>query len=511
MPTDIKLKNSVTATNAPTSLQQGEVAINITDKKVWVGNAATTPVQLLGAGASGTFGALTVTSLTDSGNLTFTGTGNRITGDFSNATVANRVAFQTSTTNGNSIINVLPNGTGVNSDFRAFNNSDPTNSAFLSIGVVNAGTEARLNSSIAGTGTYLPMTFVTGGAERLRIDTSGNVGIGTSSPSVAAGLGLVLNGAGSQTRLAFKNTYTGDASTDGVQFALVNGTSAFIFQNRESDGTFAWETNSVERMRITSAGDVGIGTSSPAGAAGLALSITAGNTQARLTLKNTTTGDASTDGFQIGISTSGEALLDQRENLPMSFYTNATERMRIDSSGNLLVGRTSTTGNARFAMTTSSTSNLDYGFFVANSAGTRLIGVDNNGGFSTGVAAGSPYNATTGSAANVFINSDGVLLRSTSSLKYKTDVQDATHGLDEVMQLRPVTYKGKNDGELVFGGLIAEEVDAIGLKEFVQYAENGTPDALAYGNMVSLAFKAIQELKATVDAQAARIAALESN
>jgi hypothetical protein len=55
MPTTVKLKNSVTTTNALISLQQGEIAINITDKKVWVGNAATTPVQLLGTGANGSF------------------------------------------------------------------------------------------------------------------------------------------------------------------------------------------------------------------------------------------------------------------------------------------------------------------------------------------------------------------------------------------------------------------------------------------------------------------------
>jgi hypothetical protein len=109
------------------------------------------------------------------------------------------------------------------------------------------------------------------------------------------------------------------------------------------------------------------------------------------------------------------------------------------------------------------------------------------------------YNNTTGSAANVHVLSSGALIRSTSSIKYKTNVQNATHGLNEVMQLRPVTYKGINDGDLVFGGLIAEEVDAAGLTEFVQYADDGTPDALAYGNMVSLCVKAIQELKAEVD------------
>jgi hypothetical protein len=71
MATTIKLKNSVTTTNAPSSLVQGEVAINVTDKKVWVGNAATTPVQLLGTGA-----ALTCTTLTASGEITQSNTFN---------------------------------------------------------------------------------------------------------------------------------------------------------------------------------------------------------------------------------------------------------------------------------------------------------------------------------------------------------------------------------------------------------------------------------------------------
>jgi hypothetical protein len=122
------------------------------------------------------------------------------------------------------------------------------------------------------------------------------------------------------------------------------------------------------------------------------------------------------------------------------------------------------------------------------------------------------YNDTTGSAANVFITSGGSLTRSTSSLKYKTDVQNANFGLSDVLKLRPVTYKTKsvNDNGQTFGGLIAEEVDAAGLKEFVQYAEDGSPDALNYGNMVALAFKAIQELKTLVDTQAAEIAELKA-
>jgi hypothetical protein len=114
----------------------------------------------------------------------------------------------------------------------------------------------------------------------------------------------------------------------------------------------------------------------------------------------------------------------------------------------------------------------------------------------------SVYATTNAAAANVYVGSDGFIGRSTSSLKYKKDVQNATHGLADVLKLRSVTFKSKSEsnGDTVFGGFIAEEVDALGLTEFVQYADDGSPDALAYGNMVALLAKAIQELKAEFDA-----------
>jgi hypothetical protein len=116
---------------------------------------------------------------------------------------------------------------------------------------------------------------------------------------------------------------------------------------------------------------------------------------------------------------------------------------------------------------------------------------------------------TTANAANVAVLSAGNLRRSTSSRRYKNTISDATHGLAELLTLRPVTYKGNNDGETVFGGLIAEEVHDAGLTEFVQYAADGTPDSLAYGNMVSLCVKAIQELSAQVTALQAEVNALK--
>ena len=142
---------------------------------------------------------------------------------------------------------------------------------------------------------------------------------------------------------------------------------------------------------------------------------------------------------------------------------------------------------------------------LATSATSRLT-IDDAGRFRVP----NVYSSTTGSGANVNVASDGRMERSTSSRKYKNTIKDATHGLDDLLKLRSVTYKGNNDGDIVFGGLIAEEVHDAGLTEFVQYDDDNKPDALAYGNMVALCVKAIQELSAKNDALEAKVKALES-
>jgi hypothetical protein len=120
------------------------------------------------------------------------------------------------------------------------------------------------------------------------------------------------------------------------------------------------------------------------------------------------------------------------------------------------------------------------------------------------------YSTTTASAANVFVDSNGLLQRSTSSLRYKRDVRDYTRGIADVLKLRPVTYKGINDGDKVFAGLIAEEVAEAGLEEFVVRDSEDRPDALHYPQMVALAFAAIKEQDAEVKSLRARVAALEA-
>lgn len=181
-----------------------------------------------------------------------------------------------------------------------------------------------------------------------------------------------------------------------------------------------------------------------------------------------------------------------------------TERMRVTQGGDVGIGVTSI-ASTRLGIQGAGASSATNSLKCQNSAGYQLLMIRNDGLVQTGIDASltfAPYNLTTASAANVVVDNSGSFLRSTSSLKYKRDVADLPYGLSHVLQLRPVTYKSKNemDGETVFAGLIAEEVYQAGLPEFVQLAKDGSPDGLMYGNLVALLINAIKELSARVDA-----------
>jgi hypothetical protein len=147
--------------------------------------------------------------------------------------------------------------------------------------------------------------------------------------------------------------------------------------------------------------------------------------------------------------------------------------------------------------------NHSYALYVDNAGGgtaANRIWIDgpNGGECVIGPRVGASFfdsirlrtSATTASAANCFIDaSTQAIKRSTSSRKYKTNIENATFDRDALLALRPVTFHDRTehtdqgDDARRYLGLIAEEVDALGLSELVQYDADGKPDGVQYDRL----------------------------
>jgi hypothetical protein len=347
-------------------------------------------------------------------------------------------------------------------------------------GVVSGS--AGLKSTADSSGV---LALQTNGTTAVTVDTSQNVGIGTANPQAK----LHVNTTSAALYIGFGGNFDNYIQTNGNT----------IFTNYNA---------SAERMRIDSSGNVGIGTASPTSASGYGALTLGGSTGGLLSFKV-----GSTDTGYV-LATSSEFAFKGTTAIPATFYTNNTERVRIDSSGNVAIGTTATAGQ-RLTIASNGNSAAANAFYVYNSTPIALFTIRNDGAIYSGTAPASPYNLTTATAANMYVDSGGVVYRSTSSLRYKQNVQDYGKGLSDLAKLRPVTFnsKPKEDEENVdthtYAGFIAEEVHQAGLIEFVQYNNEGQPDALSYANMVALLTKSIQEQQALITQLQADVAALK--
>jgi Chaperone of endosialidase len=310
-----------------------------------------------------------------------------------------------------------------------------------------------------------PMTFATNSTERMRIDSSGNVLVGTTSNPASAGK-LTLSDSASETKFTINNTGTGGlqwwiGSTNNSSGAVGGGKLAFYDQ-----------TNNASRMVIDSSGNVGIGTTSPT------QKLQVSGTSLIGLFQSTTT-----DGY-IRIDETGGSnnifggynsvgFVGTSSNYPFTIRTNNTERMRIDTSGNIGIGTSSI--NSRITAAANNNYGDQYGIIQAyntntNSTDNASITVKNYSGTSQfmqwqdiGLRIGSRIKTNTGAGNVVFtygadaegmrIDSSGNVGIGTSSPKSYANLQvsasnpsivveDVGHGVGYFSQISASTQIG---------------------------------------------------------------------
>ena len=194
-----------------------------------------------------------------------------------------------------------------------------------------------------GAGQHL---FQANGSEKVRIDSSGNCGIGTSLPQNE----LHVSSSGS----TYINVEGGTTSTTGILFGDSGDQDIGQILYSNSDNSMRFVTNTSEQFRIDSSGRVGIGDTTPTAKLDL---LDDGDAMIRIKTSGTGSGDSSILSLQVtntsadnniyfgdpDDSNAGQIRYDHGSNF-MSFNTSGSERLRVDSSGNLGVG-TSSPGN----------------------------------------------------------------------------------------------------------------------------------------------------------------------
>jgi hypothetical protein len=339
----------------------------------------------------------------------------------------------------------------------------------VTVGAGTAAAPAITTTGDTNTGIFFPaadtIAFSEGGAESMRIDSSGNVLVGQTTAAVETGsivtaknleiTRTIDSDGGALGQLSWvNNTNAGVAS--GTSFAkdvacikgLMDGTG------NNSGGYLTFETKAdantrAERMRIDSSGRVGIGTTSPTGflnvdgTGGDALPATSGSTQSAGLITRLQQGGGVGSVMDIGGNggTGSWIQVTEASNLATNYSL-----LLNPNGGRLLVGTTSANSNEKVR--------------IKNTDDTRAIA------FQSGSSAECGY---------IYINAGGtgVTYSTSSDYRLKENIVLMTGALAKVAQLKPVTYTWKINGS--HGqGFIAHE-----LAEVVPDCVTGEKDAVA--------------------------------
>ena len=396
-----------------------------------------------------------------------------------------------------------------------------TNTAVFRQGIYYNNTE---NATIAfyrgGSSVGGFMTFQTqNGNERMRIDSVGNVGIGTTSPATK----LEVNG-GTDAIVTITGTTTAarlDIKTDSYHRFL---------QTIESDGRFRLynQTTATEQLTVTNAGNVGIGTASPDDM----LEVYGSSPNIRVT--NTAETDA---GIVFNDAQAGTgqmaAIKFNSSDEKLKFFVNdeTSQRMVIDTAGNVGIGptispsylldvRDGTTSGAiaRFSainahvVIESSTAGNAVLHLKPNATGSKFgqfkVTAGNGYGFSwsndaagTGETTYMDLDTSSTGGGDLTVKGDVIAYGSPSDKKYKENIKPIESALGKAMQLQGVTFDWKDSDSILDIkediGFIAQDVQEV-LPELVRDSGKGNL-SLRYQGITPILLEAIKELKAEID------------
>jgi len=353
----------------------------------------------------------------------------------------------------------------------AFTTLSATGVTTVSAGSVSA--PAITTTGDTNTGIFFPaadtIAFAEGGSESMRIDSSGNLGIGTAiagaiTPSIR--LGNSGSGGGVVTATLSLGSYSTGYGSNLISSSDFSTSSASYLAFGTTPNGASGLSAPVERMRIDSSGNLNIAT----GGAALQWSNASNNCYIA----------ASSGNLQFATGTGGYV-----------------ERMRIDSSGNVLVGTTSRINFCKVGIAADATTNNI--LVIQNTSGTNA---GNFALFANSAGATAGLINQTGAATVAFVT--------TSDYRLKENIAPMTGALDKVSALKPVTYTWKVDGS-VGQGFIAHELQAVvpdcvvGKKDELDFDGKIKPQGIDTSFLVATLTAAIQELKAEVDALKAQI------